>query len=393
MNQKNIKTHINNTMLNNLTSKELVYAAIAGKKPDHYPVSTAYVMLAHADHWQELTGLPPVEYYKWLIGDPAEHEPFYKLFTEKLPFDIFQPSCHYRSAKERENMEVVIKEGKIYYHCKKEDTYQYMTDNIHENGLSGELVEERTVFSKDDVREKVIIQKAEDFIASGKNDFLDAAVKAVGNDKFIINGGICNTFYACSWYVGLTNLMSLILEEGEFIHYLSNRILEQSIETIRAYSKAGGDAIYIDDAASTNDMISREQFEEYCLPYLIKAIDEIHRQGKLAFGIYFGGIDDRADLIASAGYDIVLMETSMKGFINDYKSIYEKMEGKVCLMGNLNPYDDIQLKSEQELYETIKKQVETGRSCGKYITSTGSPITPNTSVERIRRFIDIAHAL
>ena len=106
-------------MLNNLTSKELVYAAIAGKKPDHYPVSTAYVMLAHADHWQELTGLPPVEYYKWLIGDPAEHEPFYKLFTEKLPFDIFQPSCHYRSAKERENMEVVIKEGKIYFTVKR----------------------------------------------------------------------------------------------------------------------------------------------------------------------------------------------------------------------------------------------------------------------------------
>jgi len=379
--------------MHDLTSKELVYAAMAGKKLAHYPVHTAYIMLAHADHWQELTGLPPVEYYKWLIGDPAEHEPIYKLFAEKLPFDTFQPSCHYRSAEERENMEVVVKECKIYYHRKKEDTFHYMTDNIHENGLSGELVEERTVFTKDDVREKVIVQKSEDFIASGKNDFLDAAVKSVGKDKFIINGGICNTFYACSWYVGLTNLISLILEEGEFIHYLSNRILEQSIETIRAYSKAGGDAIYIDDAASTNDMISREHFEEFCLPYLIKAVDEIHRQGKLAFGIYFGGIDDRADLIASAGYDIVLMETSMKGYVNDYSSIYKKMGGKVCLMGNLNPYDDIELKSDEDLFLAIKKQVEDGRSCGKYITSTGSPLTPNTSVDRIRRFIDIAHAL
>lgn len=377
--------------MNNLTSKEMVYAAIKGTKLDHYPVHTAYVMLAHADHWQELTGLPPVEYYKWLIGDPANHAPMYKLFAEKLPFDTFQPNSVYRSAEERENMEVVVKNDKIYYHFKKKDTYQFMSHNIHENGLSGELVEERTVFTKDDVKQKVIVQKAEDFIACGKNDFLDAAIKAVGDEKFIINGGICNTFYASSWYVGLTNLYTLIFEEPVFIHYLSNRILEQSIETIRAYAKAGGDAIYIDDATSTNDMISRGQFEEFCLPYLIKAIDEIHRQGKLAYGIYFGGIDDRADLIASAGYDMVLMETSMKGFVNDYDAIYKKMGGKVCLLGNLNPYDDIELKSDQELFDTIKKQVEAGRNCGKFISSTGSPLTPGTSIQRIRKFIDYAH--
>jgi hypothetical protein len=29
-----------------------------------------------------------------------------------------------------------------------------------------------------------------------------------------------------------------------------------------------------------------------------------------------------------------------------------------------------------EHFKAIKKQVETGRSCGGYITSTGSPLTP-----------------
>jgi len=378
---------------NMMTSKEMVYASIEGKALEHYPVHTAYLMLAHADHWSELTGLQPVEFYKWLIADPEEHIKMYRHFAEKWPFDTFQPSNVYRTLAERENMEVVEKDNKIYYHHKKEDTYEYMNSNIHENGLSGHLVEERLVFDKNDVKEIVKIEKAETFIASGKNDYLQAAIKGVGDDKFIINGGILNTFYNCSHYVGLTNLFTLIYDEPELIHYLSERILEKNIEIIRAYAAAGGDAIYIDDATSTSDMISRATYEEFCLPYIKRAIDEIHHLGKKAVSIYFGGIQDRATAIASSGVDIVLMETKMKNFVNDYETVFKAMGGKVCLMGNLNPYDEIEILNDDELYLAIKKQVDVGRKYGKFISCTGSPLTPNTPASRIRKFVDIAHNL
>ncbi len=73
--------------------------------------------------------------------------------------------------------------------------------------------------------------------------------------------------------------------------------------------------------------------------------------------------------------------------------ISQKMGGKVCLLGNLNPYDEIELLSGNELQEAIKKQLDAGRQYGKFMNCAGSPLTPNTSAQRIRQFVDFAHIL
>jgi len=83
----------------------------------------------------------------------------------------------------------------------------------------------------------------------------------------------------------------------------------------------------------------------------------------------------------------------MKSFVNDYETIARQLGGRMCLTGNLNPYDDLEITSDKELYARVKKQVDLGRKYGRYIASTGSPLTPKTSVERLQKLIDIAHML
>ena len=83
---------------------------------------------------------------------------------------------------------------------------------------------------------------------------------------------------------------------------------------------AGGDAIYIDDATATNDMISVADYERYSLPYMQAMVDEIHRLNHKAIVIYFGGISDRLEQIAATGADCLLMEASMKGFRNEIEA-------------------------------------------------------------------------
>lgn len=151
--------------------------------------------------------------------------------------------------------------------------------------------------------------------------------------------------------------------------------------------------IWIDDATATCDMISVKHYEEFSLPYLTQTVKEIQRLGKKAILVYFGGIADRVEQIVSTGADVLIMEASMKGFTNDYEEVASRIKGKMSLFGNLNPYDDIQITSDEELYERVRKQVDAGRKYGRYCTSTGSPLTPNTPVSRIRKFIDFAHQL
>ena len=212
-----------------------------------------------------------------------------------------------------------------------------------------------------------------------------------GDTHFILTGNVVNTFYSNVFHVGMTNLYAMLLEEPELIKYISELILEQNIEHIRAIAAVGGDAIYIDDATATSDMISPQMYEEFSLPYLIPQVKEIQKLGHKAILIYFGGIADRVDMIKSTGADVLMMECSMKGYINDYSDIAAKLGGSMCLAGNLNPYDDIEITTDEELEIKIREMVSKGLAYGRYFTSTGSPLTPNTSVKRMQKYIDLAH--
>lgn len=372
-----------------MNSREWVTAAIEGRKLEHYPVIAPYVMLSNADHWVEVTGEPVWKFYEWTLSDPQTHARGYKQFFDAMPFDHFQP-WYAPSRADRENIKIVFRDGKPFYYDRRTDNLTPVPETIHESGSGGGENETRAVFSSADVKEKIKVESADALVARGMNDYLEAAMPYF-RDKFIVNCGVVNTFYSCVYYVGMTNFFCMLKEEPKLIHEMSKRILEKNIETIRAAAMAGGDAIYIDDATATNDMISLKMYEEFSLPYLKEQVKEIKRLGKKAILVYFGGIADRVEQIVSTGADLLIMEASMKGFVNDHAEISRQINGRCCLAGNLNPYTDVQLKSDAELERAVKAQAEAGRLTGKYITSTGSPLTPGSSVSRIAKFIEMGH--
>jgi len=382
----------NMTPKEKMTPKERMYAVIEGEKPDVWPVATPYTMLSNADHWVELTGLPVYKYYEWQrTADMDWHRQIYKIMYERQAFDAVEPDYGPPYAqRQKKEVEIVRRGGKAYFHFKKGDKYEPVPDNIHNAASGGGENETRHIYSKSDARERLKVTKAEHMLADGCNCSLDELIGLYGDTRFVINGGVVNTFYSNAYHVGMTNLYAMLCEEPELIKYISELTLEQNIERIRAYAAAGGDAIFIDDATATNDMISRRMYEEFSFPYLPPQIKEIQRLGKKAILTYFGGIADRADVIADAGADVLIMECSMKSYVNDYAEIAPKLKG-MCLAGNLNPYDDIEITSDGELARRVEIMSDAGRRHGKYYTSTGSPITPNTTLERIQRYIALAH--
>jgi len=215
-------------------------------------------------------------------------------------------------------------------------------------------------------------------------------VQAFGQDHFILTGGVVGTLFSSSLYLGMTNLYALLVEQPDLVDYLSARILEQNTEVIRWFAALGGDAIYIDDATATSDMISVAHYERFCLPYMRQMVDEIHRLGKQAIIIYFGGIADRLDQIASLGADGLSMEASMKGYVNDLGEIAGRLGDRVTLFGNLDPVGVLQSGSDLALEAEVRRQMAAGRQARGFIMCTGSPITPNTPLSRVRRFLGLA---
>jgi hypothetical protein len=374
-----------------MNSKQRIHAALEGKPVDRWPVTSLYSFLYHLDHFSELTGLPAWRAAWWLAAPPDEHAAVFAQLHQGAPLELLQPQHDAPPRAWRERQTLVERDGHPWRHDRATGEYERLdlpTRSGHATDYRAN--ETQFVFDARDAAEQVMVTPAGRLLADGANDYIDAVVARFGREEFIVSGGVLGTLYACHAYVGLTNLYAMLVEEPALIDELSRRILEQNIEIIRRLAAAGGDAIYIDDAMTTSDMISAAHYERFCQPHIKAMVDEIHRLGHKAIVIYFGGIADRLDAIAGTGADGLACETSMKGYVNDIGRFAEGIGGRITLFGNIDPVGVLQDAGDAELEAEVLRQIAAGGRARGFISCTGSPITPATPASRVRRFIELA---
>lgn len=371
-----------------MKSKERIYNAIEEHPVDIMPVSVPYNNLYFQDHFTEFTGKPNIELLKWLHSEPQEYIKVYKQMIEKVSFDIVEP--HYTApAERRANIEFVEKDGQIFAHNKKEGTFE-LIESGGGHAFKSIANEKQIVFDEEDIR-RIRILKAEDL--ADRYDYARAVVEDMGKTHFILTGGVTGILWECHAYLGFTNTLMMLAENSPLLKYLAEKMLEQNLEKIRAACICKGDAIYIDDALAYSDVISKKHYESFVLPYTQKMVDEIHRHNHKVIIIYFGGVMDRLDLIVETGADALICETTMKGYNNDISKIAELIGNKISLFGNIDPIGILQNGTDEQLEAEIRYQAEAGKKARGFIMSTGSPITPFTPVDRVRRFIELSKTI
>lgn len=371
------------------TTKDLVLSALEGRPVHRMPVSVPYVCLYHIDHFTELTGLPLWKRLEWLYSEPTQYLELLKIMVSKAPFDLLWALHSARPRSERQDVEFVHKNGTVYIHYKKENVWK-QADTVDFYESWNTINETQKVFDLKDLREKIRPVSAEQMRQTGQNDYLDITVQHFGKDLFIVSGTLVGMIYESHLHLGLSNLLMMLVENPHFVDELCKRLLECKIEDIRRIASSGGDAIAIDDALATCDMISVKHYQRFCLPYLQQMVQEIHRLGFKAILIYFGGIADRLEHIADTGADGLIMETTMKNYVNDIDQIAEKIGKRITLFGNIDPVRIMQDGTDQELYAEMQRQAAAGRKARGFIMSTGSPITPQTPLSRVLQFIEWA---
>jgi len=319
-----------------MSPKERVRAAYTGQPVDQRPVAAPYVGLYHQDHFGELTGQPQWQVHRWLHCSPEEHVAALRRMVQQAPFDMVQPQLA-PSREARERVEIVRRGDQSFRHDKREDRWEPIVESPG-HPIAYTANEEQRVFDAADIRRLIVPVPAERQVAAGGNDYVDAAIAALGAEFFIVSAGVATPFWDATFCLGVSNLLAMTAERPGFVDEVCRRVLECSIENVRAFAAARADAIYVDATLTTSDMISVPQFERFALPYITELVAEIRRHNQLAYVYYFGGVADRLDLIASTGADAVWIETSMKGYTNDIDSIAKAIGDRACLHGNIDPY-------------------------------------------------------
>ena len=142
------------------------------------------------------------------------------------------------------------------------------------------------------------------------------------------------------------------------------------------------------------DMIAPDTFERLHLPFVRRLVTEIRDAGLHSIYYYCGAPGDRWELLFAAGADALSLEEGKKGFQIDIEQVVERAAGRCAVLGNLDAIGVLQKGSEGELRAELARQIAAGRrNGGRFVTSIGSPVTPETPVERVRLYCELAREL
>jgi hypothetical protein len=371
-----------------MTGKEKMQAAFSANGTVEIPaVLSCYEDIFQRDHWDSLTQYP------WWYGRAPDIERQMLWRREAIPNtgeDWFRlPFCAPLETRQRQDI-VETPEGVFLIDREtgsRKELVRPPVGDWPERGYEApttlpdtpEAIDRIIPMPEDDDRAYVVTE--------GRGDLARALVQEFG-DRLFPNHRSSSPLLRCADLWGFDDMMVNIKVNPDLVTYACRRYLEQHKATMRRAALLGAQGIWVVDGLS--DMISPDDYARLNLPTLRELIDEIRKAGMRSVYYFTGSPAGKWDLIVSLGADALAFEDDKKGFKVDVVETATRLKGRCTLFGNLNAIDVLQNGTDDQLREEVRRQLAAAPlNGGRFIMSIGSPVTPGTSVERIRLYCDL----
>ena len=184
--------------------------------------------------------------------------------------------------------------------------------------------------------------------------------------------------------LGFQPMMTALTEQPEEAHRLLRASLPSPSLRLAAAARLGVKIIFVEECLASADVISPSMFRQFCLPYLRQTID-FHEGRGLRTVLYFSGnlmplLHDLRQLPFTA----LAFEEDRKNYGIDLAQVRRVMGPDRVLWGNVDaPF--IEHASDEDLLAEVRRQIDTAGP-DRFVLSAGSPLTPDTPLDRVRLF-------
>lgn len=228
-------------------------------------------------------------------------------------------------------------------------------------------------------------------MSDGRYDLASSMLEEFGADLYPIRH-VSSPLW-CTYQVwGFEGMMTMIAERPDLVRHACRRFLARSIRDIHEAADMGATGIWIEECMT--DMISPDAFASLCVPFVRSLVDEIRSVGMESIYYFCGDPAKKLEHLLSVGADALSLEESKKGFRIDISEVAQEVKGRCALLGNLDAINLLPSATEEQLRAEIIRQIDAGRQNGnRFIMSLGSPVTPGTTVKRVRLYCDLVHEL
>lgn len=229
----------------------------------------------------------------------------------------------------------------------------------------------------------------ETFRRDGRDDMAAAVRESL---DLMLYAYASSPLWSLYWISGYEGMMLLVAERPDLARYAAKRLVKRFSYQVSQAAALGVDAVWIEECLT--DQISPQAYSTLDLPILKKCVGLVRDHGLKSIYYYCGNPNDRIEHILDVGADAVHFEEGKKGFQIDIELIAAKIDGRCTLFGNLDAIGVLQDGSDSELEAEIRRQLRAAsRNRGRFVMSTGSPITPGTTVDRVKHYTDLVRKL
>jgi hypothetical protein len=383
-----------------MTGRERIEAAFSPKGAGELPVVICYESVFIRDHWSQLTSSP-----WWYQQSPyfGHQERWMRQVASHIGQDWIQlfPFC---TAEERADLPIEARTDGVYRinpatgeACKLTPPQvcgwraEEQVESVHTEQLPDSFDEVDRLLIRRYGEGILGDQQRHRILGGATRELASRVVKNVGRELYPCRH-ISSPFWNTYSLWGFEGMMMLAGTRPDLVKHACDRILARTLAEIREYASHGTAGIWIEECLT--DVLSPAAFAELNQPYVRRLVDEIRGCGMNSIYYFTGNPAGKWDLLLSVGADALSFEESKKNFRVDIAEVAERVAGKCALLGNLDAMNLLQNGSEAELRQELRRQMQAGRkNQSRFIMSLGSPVTPETPVERVRLYCALAHEL
>lgn len=186
---------------------------------------------------------------------------------------------------------------------------------------------------------------------------------------------------------GVEKLMRAVYKDKAAVHAVMEFASELCFAYLEPFIDAGVSIISLADPTASGDLISREQFAEFSLPYLARVGTRVKARGVWLTVHICGNTTNRLDLIPQAGADV--MSVDYKVDLSEARRI---LDGKIAFAGNMNPVAVMQKETPEGVAEACRQTVAKAGAIAGYLLMPGCDIPPSVPIENVKAMVETAHA-
>ncbi len=187
--------------------------------------------------------------------------------------------------------------------------------------------------------------------------------------------------------VGFENGLIAMLEKPDKMEYLIHRSYEALLPRMVALKEMGADGYIGSETYCSADIMSPKLYHELIFEAQKNFYNELCKIGLIPITYFTGDINPLLDVIKELGVKGLMVEESKKSFSLDIVNIYERLEGQVCLFGNLDSVYTLQMGSVDDVISETRRQISACNR-GGFIMANGCPISFGTPPANIHAMID-----